>query len=384
MEINNLEGAVVGGGAGGSAAALLFARAGASVTLFERVARPRAIGASIAMTDHGLAVLESLGLRPALSGAKPVDAQITDANGRTLFAAPSSGPRMVMLRWSTLQGVLLDALASEPRVERHFGAELVRASPDGTAVVRAGDGERAVRAHLVIGADGVHSRVREGGSFGARVRRSGISYVRTLVEAGSETGVEAWTPAGVFGSFAVDDGTYAFASCGLPAIRAALEARDLDAFRAAWGRAYAPARRIFASLTTFDQLLVNEVIRVDCARWADGRLVLLGDAAHAMAPNLGQGANSALVDAAVLLDALRHAPDTAHALAAYERRRRPAVTRVASMAARLGQLAEVTNPVVRALRDRVLLPIAGLLSSDRTAATVLQEPTATLLAIGRA
>jgi 2-polyprenyl-6-methoxyphenol hydroxylase-like FAD-dependent oxidoreductase len=122
---------------------------------------------------------------------------------------------------------------------------------------------------------------------------------------------------------------------------------------------------------------------VDCARWWDGRLALLGDAAHAMAPNVGQGANSALVDAAVLLDELRRGGSLDDALGAYDARRRPAVRRVADVADRLGRLAEATGPVVRALRDRVLLPVAGMLSSERMTAMVLQEAPSTLLAIGR-
>jgi 2-polyprenyl-6-methoxyphenol hydroxylase-like FAD-dependent oxidoreductase len=290
-----------------------------------------------------------------------------------------------MLRRATLQAVLLDALAAEPRIVRRFGAEVVHATPDGGVLLRDvyGGGTRTLRADLVVGADGVHSRVREHGAFGAQVRSTAIRYMRGLVTADVGEGVEAWTSAGLFGSFAVDGGTYFFASCGSAAARAALDRRDLGALRAAWAGAYAPAGRILGVVTQFDDLLVNEVVRVDCARWWDGRLVLLGDAAHAMAPNLGQGANSALVDAAVLLDELRRAPSLDAALAAYDARRRPAVRRVADMAARLGRLAEATHPVMRAVRDRVLLPIAAHLTTARMTAAVLQEPTDALLAIGR-
>ena len=140
---------------------------------------------------------------------------------------------------------------------------------------------------------------------------------------------------------------------------------------------------MLGDLTSFDELLVNEVLTVRCSRWSTGRLVLLGDAAHAMAPNLGQGANSALVDAAVLLDELRGAATLGDALGAYERRRKAAVMKVATMSARLGRLAEVTHPVLRAVRDRVLLPAAGLLASSGITATVYQEEPAALMAIGR-
>jgi 2-polyprenyl-6-methoxyphenol hydroxylase-like FAD-dependent oxidoreductase len=132
----------------------------------------------------------------------------------------------------------------------------------------------------------------------------------------------------------------------------------------------------------FDELLQNEVLRVECARWHDGRLVLLGDAAHAMAPNLGQGANSALVDAAVLLDELRRCETLGDGLAAYQRRRQKAVRRVADASSRLGRLAEVTHPVARTMRDRLLMPVVGLFASAKATALLLQEPTDTLLAIG--
>jgi salicylate hydroxylase len=102
-----------------------------------------------------------------------------------------------------------------------------------------------------------------------------------------------------------------------------------------------------------------------------------------MAPNLGQGANSALVDAAVLLDELRRATTLEQALAGYERRRRPAVRRVAAASARLGRIAEATHPIARTLRDRLLVPMIGLFATPRAAAMMLQEPASTLLAIGR-
>jgi 2-polyprenyl-6-methoxyphenol hydroxylase-like FAD-dependent oxidoreductase len=100
-----------------------------------------------------------------------------------------------------------------------------------------------------------------------------------------------------------------------------------------------------------------------------------------MAPNLGQGANSALVDAAVLYDELRRANSMADGLAAFERRRSKAVRRVADASARLGALAEITHPATRVMRDRVLLPVVSLFATTGATALLLQEPTETLRAI---
>jgi 2-polyprenyl-6-methoxyphenol hydroxylase-like FAD-dependent oxidoreductase len=383
MVLSGLNVIVCGGATGGCAAALMLARAGADVTLLERVAEPRAIGAGIAIAENGLAVLESLGFRDALAVARPVsEVRIVDAAGRTLLAPRGKPPRAVLLRRSTLQGMLLDAVSGESRIERRFGTEVLRASPGGEVTAHAETGEFTIRGDLVIGADGVHSRVREGGNFGARVRSTGIRYVRMLLESDVATGTEAWTPAGLFGAFAVDGGTYVFASCGTRALGAALDANDLTAFRAVWSRAYPASGRVLAGLRTFEELLQNEVIRVDCARWHDGRLALLGDAAHAMAPNLGQGANSALVDSAVLLDELRRNNSLDSGLAAYQRRRRKAVKRVSDASSRLGKLAEMTHPVPRVMRDRLLLPVVKIFASTKATSLLLQEPTETLLAVG--
>lgn len=386
MKVEELDIVVVGGAIGGAAAALLLARAGARVTLLEKVAHPRAVGAGIGLAENGLAVLESLGLGPALAAtARAVTAgRVVDARGRVLLSLPGA-PRVVMIRRSELHGLLLDALASERRITRHFGVEVEAATADGHVRAQGKTGAFELRGDLVIGADGVHSRVRAGGRFEARVSQPGIAYVRGLVD--DETlarGEEAWTAAGIFGSFPVAGGTYLYASAGSAACRDAVAAGDLDGFRAAWARAYAPAGQILAGVTRWEDLVVNRVLRVDCRRWSDGKVVLVGDAAHAMAPNLGQGANSALVDAAVLLDELRGADVLSVALAAYQARRRSPVRRVAVTAARLGALAEQTGPVARWMRDRLLMPLANRFTAEKATRSVLQEPTETLVAIGRA
>lgn len=380
MNLEGLHITIVGAAIGGSAAALLLARAGAHVTLIEKVAAPRAVGAGIGIADNGLAVLDGLGLGAAVRehGRSVGNARIVDGKGRTVFAPPDPQPAIWMLRRSVLQHLMHGAIEAEPCITRCFGAEVLAATRDGAVVVADHRGQSDLLADLVIGADGVHSRVRTGGNFG-RVRvRTGITYLRALVAGVPAKNVEAWTSAGLFGSFAVDTGTYLFASAGSRATRVAIAARDLDALKAAWANAYPSARRLLAPLSQWDELLFNPVTRIDCERWSDGRLVLLGDAAHAMAPNLGQGANSALVDAAVLLDALRHAPTIEAALHDYEARRRPAVRRVADTAQRLGALAELTHPVARFLRNRLLMPLAQRLASADTNRIVLQEEPATL------
>lgn len=374
---------VAGAATGGAATALLLARAGAQVTIVERVREPRAIGAGLALAANGRAVLDALGLGPALETARMLTSpRITDARGRTI-ALPPAGSGIAVVTRARLQEVLIDALLAEPRVTCRFGVTLERAKADGTVVLR-DETITNERFDLVIGADGVHSRVRASGDFGARLTETGIRYLRALVAVKVAEATEAWTPAGVFGAVPVEGGTYIYASCGTAALARAVVARDLDALRDAWGEAYAPARALLAGVARFEDLLVHEVLRVDCARWSSGRVVLLGDAAHAMAPNLGQGANSALVDAVVLVDSLRSATDLDSGLRAYEARRRANVRRVAERAGQLGRLAEQVHPVVRAMRDRVLMPVLARLPQEGQLNMLLQEPPEALYRMGRA
>lgn len=389
MKLQDLDVTVVGGAIGGASAALLLARAGARVTLLERAERARAVGAGIALAENGIAVLTALGFGPALEriGASVSGVRVVDAHERTLFVPKGIDddhpPRLLMVRRSELYALLNQALGSEPRITTRYGAVVRAASEDGVVTFEQAGGAHALRAELVIGADGVHSQVRESGAFGARVERSGITYARGLAAAGLARGEEAWTSAGLFGSFPLPGATYWYASLGTAPLRAAVAARDLSALCAAWQKAYPPAASLLGELKSFDDVLVNEVIRVRCRSFVSGRRVLLGDAAHAMAPNLGQGANSALVDAAVLAEELARSESLEAALASYDARRRPKVERVATTAARLGTLAELTHPIARFVRDRLLMPLASASDPGEQLRVVLQEEPAQLAALGR-
>jgi len=105
---------------------------------------------------------------------------------------------------------------------------------------------------------------------------------------------------------------------------------------------------------------ISDVIRTDLfdfppiPRWCEGRVVVIGDAAHAMTPNLGQGGAQAIEDAMVLAEELSRTDAIAQALGRFERIRMPRVKWVANTAGRLGRLAHVQNPLARTLRDFAL------------------------------
>jgi 2-polyprenyl-6-methoxyphenol hydroxylase-like FAD-dependent oxidoreductase len=125
-------------------------------------------------------------------------------------------------------------------------------------------------------------------------------------------------------------------------------------------------------------LMVNDCDEVQAPTWVNGNAVLLGDAAHAMLPNVGQGANSALVDSVVLAEELDR-NDLEAGLAAYAARRQPAVRRVQRDAALLARFAHMTNGASRLLRNTALW-VGGLVPSGSRTRRLMQEDPARLLA----
>jgi 2-polyprenyl-6-methoxyphenol hydroxylase-like FAD-dependent oxidoreductase len=383
---------VVGAGPGGSVAALLLAAAGWRVTLLERVAEPAAVGAGILLQPNGLAVLYGLGLRDAIRAqAHEIrGAAIRDPRARVLLQTrvPDLGAgldHLLALRRAHLATVLADAVAATAGIDLHLGAEVRRATPEGTVTYRSQGVDHTVDAELVVAADGVHSRVRTTAGFAATTSDTAHTYLRAIVDhdgdGGNDTAeqTEHWTPLGLFGSSPLGDGTtYFFADADAPAVRDAIDARDVAALRAAWSGTLAAAASLVDELASIDELLVNQVQRVDAPSFRSGRVALLGDAAHAMAPNLGQGANSALVDAVALVEELAAHLDVEAALDAYDARRRPAVRKVQRDAERLARAAGLRNGFARWLRDTLVARTPASASARRFRA-VQQEDPATLL-----
>jgi 2-polyprenyl-6-methoxyphenol hydroxylase-like FAD-dependent oxidoreductase len=351
---------IIGGGIGGLAAAAGLQRAGADVTVFERYDRPAVSGSGISLFGNGLAALAALGLADpareigAVPGALGFDSPAGQRrpDGRWLARLPRAATATVaVVHRADLHRILLDALA--PGTVR-TGQEVRRVSPDGRTVELAGDTEAF---DVVVAADGIRSRIRADWPGDPGVRPAGYVAWRGVTDRPVDVSSGSGETVGRglrFGIAPLADGrVYWFAVVSQPVDAPVPDGPGVVAQRfAGW---HPPIGELIAA-TPPDVVkgLPIEELAGRLPTFRRGRCVLLGDAAHAMTPNLGQGGNQALEDAATLAALLTGRGSVEDALVGYDRLRRPRTQRIARQAGILGRVLQAGGPVSSRLRDTAL------------------------------
>jgi salicylate hydroxylase len=338
-----LRAVVVGGGIGGTAAAVALARAGVDVQVYEQAARLTEVGAGVSLAPNGLRMLERLGVGEGIArlGARHLVTQLRLSDGRPANHEPDQfarAGRNVGIHRADLLALLAEQLPSGTVRTGHRCTGL-RQDAD-RAVVTFASGATAA-ADVVIGADGIHSVLQGLVVAAAEPVFSGVVAYRGLVprmDAFPADAMRMWVGEGKhFLVFPVRAGQLLNYVGFVP---------SATSVRESWSASGDPAA-LAAHFAGWDPL-IGEIIaaisgpggsgfewgmydRAPLPRWSDGRLTLLGDAAHPMLPHLGQGVNQALEDAVALATLLGAAPgpaDAPRALARYEELRRERTARV--------------------------------------------------------
>lgn len=359
---------IAGAGLAGSLLAVYLARAGWQVDLRERRGDPRSRnfvqGRSInlAISARGIKALRRAGLEShILRDAIRMPGRMMHArSGALTFQQYSSNPdhAILSISRSALNLVLLNAAAAEPNVRISFDqrcSDLDGEHGRAAFVNTAGAGEERVEADLIVGADGAYSAVRS-----AMQRREGFDFEQSWLGHGYKEMTIAPVASGPHAPFAMEpnalhiwprgssmmialpnpDGSF---TCTLfwPHRSADGATDGFDAIadavlgRRHFEREYADA---LSMMPTFDaDFAANPVgwmLTIRCRPWSSGgRAVLVGDAAHAIVPFFGQGANASFEDCEALVDSLeRHPTDVAKAIHDYERSRKPNADAIAEMA----------------------------------------------------
>ena len=328
--------AVIGAGIGGLTLGLALRQHGIDVQIFEQASELAEVGAAVALAANGTRILRELGLGDALEAVSAVPTELVYrhwADGRRLvahpvgawyeqrFGAPFWGIHRAHLQRGLAQGWGTGGL--------HLGKTLVDLRVEGDVNVLGFADGSVVTAGLVVGADGIRSRVRKWVTDTEPVY-SGTSGFRGLVPRSAipdfpdPDAVQFWMgPDAHLLHYAVGDAINFLAVVEGPerwdaegSVGPAAEGELVTAFRD-WHPA---VRQMVAAVPQSPRWGLFALPPLH--RWSKDGVVLLGDAAHAMLPHHGQGANQTLEDAAVLADCLRDNADVPAALADYERRRR--------------------------------------------------------------
>ncbi|MDX3547608.1 FAD-dependent monooxygenase [Streptomyces europaeiscabiei] len=350
---------VVGGGIGGLAAAVALHRRGWRVEVLERSPEFTEIGAGISLWPNALHALEALGLAGAVRALGAVEAVggVRDRQGRWLSRTDNAelarrfGHPLVVLHRADLLRVLTEAL---PADSLRPGSEVSVVRDGGHGLVvdhRRGES----RPDLVVGADGLRSVVRRAlWPDATGPRYAGYTAWRTVTEPLAEPpseGAAIWGRGARLGYTALPGGRmYCFATASLPAGAASGSSEYAELLRR-FGSWPDPVPTLLAAVPA-DTVLRHDLYDLPpLPSFVRGRVALLGDAAHAMTPNLGQGACQALEDAVTLAHCLDGTPDVAAALRSYDLLRRPRTQAVTRRSARLGAIGQLSWPPAVVLRD---------------------------------
>jgi salicylate hydroxylase len=351
VSTQRLSAGIIGAGIGGLGAALSLLRAGFDAHVYERTTALREVGAGIQVSPNASRVLHGLGMADALArmGVRPLAFhQRRWDDGRTLLRTPLGDAVVEAFGFPHYQmhrADLLDALVRAlPEGHIHLAHRLVALSEDGDRVEATFENGKREKYDLLVGADGIHSTVRQILLGPEEPRFTGCVAYRGLVPAGRlehlnlEVTAQIWMgPGQHFVHYFVQD-------CRLLNVVAAVEQDtwtreswtdrgDVGDWLAAFEGWHPQLHELLRALDeTFIWALFD---RAPLERWSSDRVTLVGDACHPMLPFMAQGAAQALEDGATLAACLARTvpPNVPESLRLYEALRRPRASRLQAMSA---------------------------------------------------
>ncbi len=314
---------IAGAGLAGLSIAVRLAQLGWHVRMHERGKDLRMFGAGIWLWENGLKSLQILGAyEQTVKRAKTIkEWRVADGAGNILMARHCTpDDKLLLPPRADLYQALIDR-AVELGVDIETSSVAVGARPEGVLIMEDG---RELKADLVIAADGAYSRVRES------------CYCTSSIDYGSEAGIRMlidWNPSDpedicteywqgpwrLLFNPCTDSHNYIFLSAPVLDERS----RQMPIDRDLWAKMLPHAKDLIDRCTAAEGARWDRIVNVRCHRWSEGKVAVIGDAAHAMPPNLGQAANMAFTNAMSLALTVTESQDVPDALTRWEKKQRP-------------------------------------------------------------
>ena len=374
---------IVGAGIAGLTLAGLLSRQGRPPVVVDRRPEGPDAGYGLALWPHGSRVLHALGVHDEfVARSEPMRSYVArDGAGRELTTSPmpesiSAYGHLGVIDRADLLGLLRSALDG---VDVREGVGIAGLDQLGDRVdVRFDDGTTE-SFDVVVGADGIHSHVRDlllGHVPGTDTGWGCYVWWADSRLAGEGETTERWGAGTFLGTYPCRDRLCVIAGAPLEVLGADRPAGRAERLAALFRDAGAPVEALLAALPgDHEDLFLWRMTDARAPHWVQGRVALVGDAAAAFLPTAGIGASMALESAAVLADELSRTDATyvPHALELYERRRRHRVEAAQTQSRRLARVMFLSSPRLASLRNRAL-PLASMEQMVAPLINALREP----------
>ncbi|WP_369899890.1 FAD-dependent oxidoreductase [Bacillus manliponensis] len=352
---------IIGGGIAGLCTAIAFQKMGVNVKVYDKNSEPTTAGAGIIIAPNALKALEPYGISDQIKkfGNESSGFYLASEKGNTLskLTIPNCYSKMYSIHREDLHQLLLSAL--HPHTIE-WGKECMKIKPNNKSKVEIifHDGTK-VQGDLLIAADGIHSTIRKqlfqsnDYRFAGYTCWRGVTSTKNLSLASNF--IETWGTKGRFGIVPLPNNqVYWYALLNSQAGDTQLKAYTTDDLYEHFQDYHNPIPNILQNTKEHEVIHRDIIDIIPMKQFFKGRTVFIGDAAHALTPNLGQGACQAIEDATILAECIQKSKNYGEAFIMYDKKRRARIEKISNQSWKVGKMSQVENKLLALLRNQVM------------------------------
>ncbi|MBL7829322.1 MAG: FAD-dependent monooxygenase [Saprospiraceae bacterium] len=352
---------IIGGGIAGLTTAIALKNIGIRADVYEAAPAFKPLGAGLLLAANAIQGYQNLGIAEKIisKGHLLPYFKVLDQNGKVITSADagSIGRKYGLHNFAIHRADLHEALVTEldaDQLHTNHQATGFSLQTDGSVLVHF-ESHESVHTEFVIASDGIHSPFRKQLLPHSTPRYAGYTCWRAVVDARSiqlDAASETWGAGRRFGIVPLaDHKVYWFACVNAPENDTEIRSKTIFDVQGLFQDFHAPIPDLLR-LTRQEDLLLNDIIDLEpIPQFAFGPVVLIGDAAHATTPNMGQGACQAIEDAVVLAQEIKQSDSIPEAFKNFEKRRLERTHWIVNNSWRLGKIAQWENPFLMGLRN---------------------------------